>query len=65
MSKYPRYQDYVIKNGKLVAEFEQMYKDFEDPWEQTTREQNALEKYVALELVRQHGYKRVMELGCG
>lgn len=65
MSKYPRYQDYVIKNGKLVAEFEQMYQDFEDPWEQTTREQNALEKYVALELVRQHGYKRVMELGCG
>ena len=26
-----KYQDYVIKDGK----FEEMYKDFEDPWNQT------------------------------
>ena len=65
MSKYPRYQDYVIKDGKLVGAFEQMYRDFDDPWEQTTREKNALEKLVALELVRRNGYQRVMELGCG
>ena len=30
-----RYQDYVIKNGKFVGEFEKMYQNHEDPWNQT------------------------------
>ena len=34
MPKYTRYQGYVIKEGKLVAEFEAMYQDFGDPWKQ-------------------------------
>jgi hypothetical protein len=37
MKRYKKYQDYVIKDGKLVDEFEQMYQDFEDPWEQSER----------------------------
>lgn len=65
MAKYQRYQDYVIKDGKLVGEFEQMYRDFDDPWEQTTREGGAFEKQVAIEIIRRHGYQRVVELGCG
>ena len=44
MKKYQRYQDYVIKDGKFVGEFEQMYKDFDDPWEQSALEQHASEK---------------------
>jgi hypothetical protein len=28
---HPRYQDYVIKGGRLVGEFEKMYCDHEDP----------------------------------
>jgi predicted TPR repeat methyltransferase len=63
--KYARYQDYVIKDGKLVGEFEQMYQDFDDPWEQTTREQWASEKAVAINLVQKFNAKRVIELGCG
>ena len=31
MKKHKKYQDYVIKNGKLIGEFEEMYKDFDDP----------------------------------
>jgi len=27
-----RYQDYVIKNGKFVGKFEEMYQKFSDPW---------------------------------
>jgi predicted TPR repeat methyltransferase len=65
MTKYARYQDYVIKNGSLVGEFEKMYQDFEDPWEQTVRERDAFEKIVALEIIRREGYKRIVELGCG
>ncbi len=63
--KYPRYQDYVIKDGKIIGEFEQMYQDFDDPWEQTTREQGVLEKKIGLEIIRNKGFKHVVEFGCG
>lgn len=69
MPKHPRYQDYVIADGKLVGDFETMYQDFDDPWEQTTREEFASEKAVALNLLARlkarHGCLRVLELGCG
>lgn len=29
-----RYQDYVIKDGKFVGEFEKMYQDCDNPWHQ-------------------------------
>ena len=64
-TKYERYQDYVIKNGNFIGEFEQMYKDFRNPWEQTTREQWAMEKYVAINLIKKLNAKKVIELGCG
>lgn len=64
-TKHPRYQDYVIKDGKLVAEFEEMYQDFDDPWEQTTLEEWASEKAVALNLINKLKAKQVIELGCG
>jgi SAM-dependent methyltransferase len=65
MPKYPRYQEYVIKDGEFVGDFEQMYIDHADPWEQSTREEFTSEKAVALNLIRKVGAKRVMELGCG
>lgn len=63
--KYPRYQDYVIKNGKFIGEFEQMYQDYEDPWEQSTREAWASEKAIALNLIQSLEVTKVLELGCG
>lgn len=63
--KFARYQDYVIKDGKLVGEFEKMYQDFNDPWEQTSREEWASEKAVALNLIKKIRAKKVIELGCG
>lgn len=35
MPKYEYYQDYVIKDGKLIGEFEQMYANHPDPWNQS------------------------------
>jgi len=64
-NKYEKYQDYVIKDGELIAEFEQMYKDFEDPWEQTSREKDSIEKTIGIELIKRYGHKRVLEYGCG
>ncbi len=65
MSKHQHYQDYVIRDGKFIGDFEGMYHDFEDPWKQTIMERETLEKYVAIEIVKLKGYKRVLELGCG
>lgn len=47
-----------------VSHFEEMYQDHADPWEQTTREEFASEKAVALNSIRKVGASRVLELGC-
>ena len=69
MPKYLRYQDYVIRDGRLVGEFDEMYRDHTDPWEQTTRERFASEKAVALNLISrlkaERGARVVVELGSG
>jgi SAM-dependent methyltransferase len=68
-SKYQHYTDYVIRDGRLIGEFEEMYRDFADPWHQTTRERFASEKAAALNLLArlgvEFGIQRVVELGCG
>jgi len=65
MPKYERYQDYVIREGKLLGEFEEMYQDFDDPWNQSA-EHEALEKDIAIRLLSEApGIKTVVELGCG
>lgn len=63
--KYPRYQDYVIRNGKLVGEFEQMYQDYKEPWFQGEREKWASDKTIAINLIKKLAASRVIELGCG
>lgn len=63
--RYPRYQDYVIKDGRFVGEFKRMYRDFDDPWEQTTAEVDATEKDLGIALLVSNGVERVVELGCG
>lgn len=60
-----RYQDFVIKDGKLVGNFDEMYKVCEDPWEQSTRENYAYEKTIGLEIIKNNRYNNVLELGCG
>jgi SAM-dependent methyltransferase len=69
VAKYARYQDYVIRDGRLIGEFEQMYRDFADPWHESTAEEFASEKAVGLNLLarlgRRHGVRRVLEVGCG
>ncbi len=63
--RHARYQDYVIRDGELVGEFEELYQDFENPWDQTNRERRASEKFVAIHLLQGLGVNRVLELGSG
>lgn len=53
-----KYQDFVIRNGEFVGEFEEMYQRFEDPWEQTKRELYSSDKAVALNLIQKYGCKK-------
>lgn len=63
--KHSCYQDYVIKDGAFIGEFEEMYKDYDDPWEQTAKEEWASEKAIALNFIKKMNAKKVMEMGCG
>ncbi len=65
MQKHPRYQDYVIRDGKFVGEFEEMYRDHADPWHQTQTERYASEKAVAINLIERLQPRSVVEIGCG
>ena len=69
MTKYPHCRDYVIRDGHLVGEFEAMYQDFDDPWNQATAERWASDKAIGLNLIGRlqegFGIRRVVEIGCG
>jgi len=68
-----RYQDYVIKDGRLVGDFESLYKKFEDPWHQSrsdhlhdSRRSIALAQCIHLRGMDGHdNVNRVLEIGCG
>lgn len=67
------YQDYVIKDGQLVADFNGLYRDFEDPWHQSrsdhlhdTRRQVAISWCERLRSIEgSEKVSRVVEVGCG
>lgn len=60
------YHDFVFRDGRLVGEFDQMYrKAAEVPWHQD-RVAEQLDVRMAVESVRHLGpYGRVLEVGCG
>ena len=62
-----RYQDYVIRDGKFVGEFEDMYKKFPDPWLQSNKDNLQLcptRNYTSL-LIKKYNIKSLIEFGCG
>ena len=69
-----RYQDYVIRDGQLIGDFEGLYRDFYDPWLQSredhvrdTRRQIALNWCARIHESSPPETRatRVLELGCG
>lgn len=57
------YQDYVIKDGKLVGKFEEMYRNCDDPWE--LQKKQPITESIILHILRQMNCRRVLEVGCG
>ena len=67
-----KYQDYVIKNGKFVGKFEEMYQKFSDPW--LLLENNKKVSNLNYEIIYNYCYQIrqthtrkliTLELGCG
>jgi SAM-dependent methyltransferase len=60
------YHDYVIKNGKLIGEFEQMYKKSETiPWHQNEQE-SWLDIRLTISLLKGYGpFGYICDYGCG
>jgi SAM-dependent methyltransferase len=64
------YHDYIIKNGKLIGQFEEAYKSSSDPWDQSESSQREdSRRLLAIkwcEKVRKdYGLAKTIELGCG
>ena len=61
-----RYQDYVIRDGKFVGKFEEMYQKFDDPWHQSEDGMfNNLSRKVVCHFINQYQIKTSVEFGCG
>jgi len=62
-----RYQDYVIKDGKFIGKFEEMYRKFDDPWKQSgaAHNENSYARNFAVLNIRRLGIPSIVEFGCG
>lgn len=71
MSDQPsRYQDFVIRDGRLIGKFEEMYRACNDPWSQSVLEEHLdTRRAIAVLWVRRAieelGTRRVLEVGSG
>jgi len=62
-----RYQDYVIKDGRFVGKFEEMYQKFDDPWHQSNIVDvgGGFSRLATIVNIKKFGIKSVVEFGCG
>jgi SAM-dependent methyltransferase len=60
-----RYQDYVIKEGKFIGEFESMYQKFDNPWHQIEAVDDSYSRLSSILTLNSYGVKSVLEVGCG
>jgi SAM-dependent methyltransferase len=63
-NKSKSYHDYVIKDGKFIGNFEEMYKVYEDPWMQS-QQPNRYSRQMAIMNIKRYGIKSIVEYGCG
>lgn len=59
------YQDYVIKDGKFVGKFEEMYQKFDNPWKQLDEVNNSYSRLNTILSLRKLEATSVLEVGCG
>lgn len=57
------YHDYVIKEGRFIGAFEEMYRHCADPWRQDSIQ--PVSEEVALALLARRSHAALLDLGCG
>jgi len=57
------YHGYVLQGDRFVGDFERMYRDCSDPWQQDAVA--PLSEEVALSLLGRQPHRSVLDLGCG
>lgn len=62
--KEKTYHDYVIKDGKFIGKFDEMYSEFNDPWIQSTQP-NKYSRMAGIIHIKNFNIKSVLECGCG
>ena len=60
-----RYQDYVIKDGKFVGEFERMYQECDNPWHQMEEANISYSRADTVNSIHRFKLRNVLEAGCG
>ena len=62
-----KFRDFVIKDGKFVGEFEKMYQQFEDPWNQTKKGyvENSISRQIVCNYINYFQINSIVEFGCG
>jgi len=58
------YHDYVIKDGKFIGKFDEMYQKFDDPWTQMTQP-NKYSRMAGIMHLTNFKINSVLECGCG
>jgi len=60
------YHEYVIKDGKFVGEFEEMYQKCKNPWPETEHDldNNPVSSYTP-SIISQQGFIKIFSLGIG
>lgn len=60
-----RYQDWVIKDGKLIGKFEEMYQQFDDPWHQKECIDCSYIRHITNVSIKKYNIHSLLEVGCG
>lgn len=61
----PDVRDYIIKDGQFIGEFEKLYQNCEEPWNQVDGELFRTDKSAILNLITKYNCRNVIEIGCG
>ena len=58
------YHDYVIRDGRFIGRFDEMYRKFDDPWHQS-EQPNKYARMAGIIHMKNAGVRSVLECGCG
>jgi trans-aconitate methyltransferase len=59
--------DHIIKDGKMIGEFEKVYQEFDNPWSQADADHvaNSPSRNATIIHIRKYGIRSIVEVGCG